>query len=44
MAKTCILCGYSPEVPAKPEGQPENCPKCRGKNTVQDSEEQEEEE
>jgi hypothetical protein len=44
MAKTCILCGYSPDIPAKPAGQTENCPKCHGKDTVQEVEEQDEEE
>jgi hypothetical protein len=44
MPKTCVLCGYSPEFPTKPEGEPEDCPKCRGKGSVQEAEEEEEDE
>lgn len=44
MPKECTLCGYSPEPPAKPEGENEDCPKCGGKGTVRDAGEEEDEE
>ncbi|MFA6604079.1 MAG: hypothetical protein WCT10_04575 [Patescibacteria group bacterium] len=43
MAKTCILCGYSPARALKPAGEPEDCPKCHAKDSVQQNEESDEE-
>ena len=39
MAKVCTACGFAPEPPEKSENEPEDCPECGGKGTVQHSEE-----
>ena len=44
MAKECIECHYQPDPPTKPEGVPEDCPKCHAKGSVQEVEENEDEE
>jgi len=44
MAKTCTLCGYSPARAVKPAGEPEDCPKCHAKGSVQQNEEPDEDE
>ncbi len=44
MPKECTACGYSPELPAKPAGEPEDCPKCHAKGSVVEVEEDEDEE
>ncbi|MDD5252093.1 MAG: hypothetical protein PHT12_05700 [Patescibacteria group bacterium] len=44
MPKICSVCDYVPEFPAKPDEEPEDCPQCGGKGTVQYQEEDESEE
>ncbi len=44
MAKQCTVCGYEPDPPAKPDDQPEDCPKCHAKGSVQNVDEDEDEE
>ncbi len=44
MAKECSVCGYAPELPSKPAGVPEDCPKCHAQGSVVEVEESDEEE
>ena len=44
MPKQCVACGYEPEPTAKPDDQPEDCPKCHAVGAVQNVDEDEEDE
>ena len=44
MPKICNVCGYEPEIPAKPDNEPEDCDKCHAQGSVQFTEDDDESE